>query len=688
MYMQHDFRPELEGLRALAVALVIGQHAFVAPRAGWIGVDVFFVLSGYLITRGLVGELGRTGSVDYPAFIARRARRILPASIVVIVVVAIAAFVVWYTPRSVSIAQDAAASLLSVQNWHLIATGTSYFAEGSPVSPLQHFWSLAVEEQFYAFWPIAVLVAAQVLRGRIAPERVVLLLAIATVAVSATWSVLRLDRTDAYFDPGVRAWELAAGAALAAGGVALRGVVASVAVVVGGATIILTAVLMPAHVSNPFPWVAPAAFGTVLVIAGGRSASAAVTAPLRWGPVRYVGRISFSLYLWHFPVLVVGRALFPTAPLTDAALVGLALIAAIGSHRWVERPFLEGRRGPHGSAVTVSGQRACERSLRRVASVCTVPLLVAATVGQVAVPAASDQAAAARAVGLAVERMPGRAATGVEIIEGLHTSPTRTEAAAAFDSASTIQFAPEMSSTTGCRNELSTPLRHARTCDSGPSDAAHTAVVIGDSIAMSWMPAVRGALEPEGWRVRGIGFASCSPSSAGRTPTREGDRLCAGARERMLEEVERVHPDLVIVSNDEQAFTRSIGADPVSAATNWEWRTRALVTDLALVADRVVILGAPPVGAAPAACATRFSGVEPCITAPSAEGRALVAANERATSNQEGAEVIDVVDWFCAADRCPPIAGGVLVRVDDRHLTSAYSERLSGVLRSALADGR
>ncbi|KTR11740.1 acyltransferase family protein [Curtobacterium luteum] len=678
--MSSSFRPELEGLRALAVALVVAQHAFSVPRGGWIGVDVFFVLSGYLITRGLVGEIRAGGRIDYAAFIIRRARRILPAAVFVVLVTVAAGWALWFRPRAVALTLDAVASLLSVENVHLIVTGTSYFAEGGPVSPLQHYWSLAVEEQFYAVWPLLVIATAAVWGKRVAARRLVARIALAAVVASVAWAVVRGDGTGVYFDPVVRTWELAAGALVAALAVSPRPRMAGAAVVAGLGLVLSSAVLVPASVTNPLPAVVPPVIGTALVIVGGDRAPVGVTAALRWRPVRFVGRISFSLYLWHFPVLVFLRSVFPEQEWTPVVAVLLAVALAAFSYRWVERPFA-------GRPLPVRRRRARRpaRTRRLVAVGATAPLLVAATIAQVALPAATRPEAAAARLGLAGEARSATSATAQELRAALLHDPVRDDVSSVLDSAFTTEFAPEMSSVSGCRNELTSPVDRARTCTTPGS--GRRALVIGDSIAMSWVPAVRRALADRGWEVRALGFASCAPADAGRTPTLTGDGLCEHARTRMRAEVGRVRPDLLIVANDEQAFSRTLDADGDQAGERWEASTRRLLDDVRGAAGRTVLLGAPPIGADPAACATRRNGVDHCTTTPSAAGRMLVAANEAAVAGRSDAAVIDVVDWFCADDRCPVVAGDLLVRVDERHLTNAYSERLGGVLRGALFRG-
>jgi len=539
------------------------------------------------------------------------------------------------------------------------------------------------------------------------------MLAVVVVAVSIAWAVLRLDITDSYFDPVVRAWELAVGALSAVVPVRFGPARASVAWIAGLGLIVLGAVAAPASVVNPLVAALPAVLGTVLVVASGAAALAAVTGALTSAPVRALGRASYSLYLWHFPCLVFAESLLPGRWWGPVVAAVASVPIAFASRRWIEEPFLRKARSRRSRTASdersrtasdersrtasdersrkgqrQSGRRRAGTPRRRrgrvVAAVAVSPLVLVAACAQVAVPQASDTAAAGASAGLLDPVASARPATAAEVTRSLRTEGDRSAIDRALDGGFTNQFAPEMSSTTGCRNELGSSLAHARVCSAGPRDAARIALVIGDSIAMSWVPAIRSGLVPVGWRVVALGFASCAPADAGRTPTEVGDRLCDGARERMLAEVDRIDPDLVVVSNDDQAFTRTVDGDAAGAERAWTDSTARLIDRIGQRTERVVLLGAPPRGANPVACATRPTGVSECAPSAAGDSGAVLRENQAATVARAGAVAVDVTPWFCADGSCPVVADGVLVRVNDRHLTNAYSQRLALVMRSAL----
>ncbi|GAA1699666.1 hypothetical protein GCM10009808_16590 [Microbacterium sediminicola] len=345
------FRRDIQGLRALAVLAVIGAHALGWPAGGFVGVDVFFVISGFLITRMLLEEAAVRGRVSLPRFYARRARRILPAALVTLAVVTAVSFVVFNTARAHQTLWDAISAALLVSNWRFAAEQTDYFQSSSPVSPLQNFWSLSVEEQFYLVWPaLLVLVwlalagrAARSARGRWAVGVTSLALAIA----SFSWAMGETadHPLSAYFSTFTRVWELAFGATLAAAAPALarlpRGIGMALSWVGLVGVCASFVVIDPAIEGFPAPWAALPVAAAGLILIGGSSGGPRQRHlfPLSNPVTVFIGDASYSLYLWHFPVIVIAAAAVPASQ--AASWIVLAAIAIIGlaSFFIVEQPL-------------------------------------------------------------------------------------------------------------------------------------------------------------------------------------------------------------------------------------------------------------------------------------------------------------------------------------------------------------
>jgi peptidoglycan/LPS O-acetylase OafA/YrhL len=362
------FRPDIEGLRALAILPVVAYHAaqfvgaagsvpFLAAvtsslarvSGGFLGVDVFFVISGYLITGLLVREAAERDRIHFGRFYARRARRILPAATVTLIATLVAATVILPAAATVGVAVDALWAALFNADVHFAVSGVDYMGVATNPSPVLHFWSLNDEEKFYLVWP-AVLTAATwaSVKLRRVPLRPALFVALLALALPSLWwsqHLVAAGDPSAYFSALSRAFELAAGGllAIAMPAVALLPRAARVVGAMVGFTVVV--VCMFTYTSlTPFPGVSalPVVLGTLLVIGGDQAGIVARALSLR--PVRWVGNISYSLYLWHWPVLVLAAAAASghLSPAMALACVALSFLLAWGSRRYVELPAQRG----------------------------------------------------------------------------------------------------------------------------------------------------------------------------------------------------------------------------------------------------------------------------------------------------------------------------------------------------------
>lgn len=338
-------RADIQALRALAVGLVIVNHLWPERLpGGYLGVDIFFVISGYLITSHLRREIDTKGSINLARFWARRARRLLPAAILVIMFSAAVTW--WLLPVTLqqSAFQQIGAAGAYVLNWLLASSSLDYFAQGSHLSPVTHYWSLSVEEQFYIFWPLLLLIGLLSTRRRPQARRPVIATTFALVFIGsllwAIWSTAA-EPVAAYFQTGGRAWEFAAGGLLAlvpanhrlhktvagAASWALWTIVLGCAYVYGSTTGFPgTAALVPVLATVALIWIGPA--GT------------ADWSPQRvftFRPVQWIGDISYSLYLWHWPLIVGAIAMF--GHLTMAMKLVILVVVVVLS--WLTKRYVE-----------------------------------------------------------------------------------------------------------------------------------------------------------------------------------------------------------------------------------------------------------------------------------------------------------------------------------------------------------
>ena len=338
------YRPEVDGLRAIAVIFVILFHAGVplAP-GGFIGVDVFFVISGFLITSLLAQELQETGTIRLVGFWARRARRILPAAILVLFASLALAAPVLEPLQRVAALRDFAAAAVYILNWSLARRATDYFDIQTDPSLYLHYWSLSIEEQFYVVWPLLILAAVYFAAKAKRPPKLAALCIVITAA-SLAFCIYLTSRNQplAFFSTFSRAWELSLGATVAL--VPLPHLSARVRqglCGVGLVAILVAGIAFTETMAFPGAAALLPTVGTALILAGGRDVPIGGPIDKALGstvPV-YLGKRSYSWYLWHWPVILIGGAVFGSNPVTVTGFVIASLLLAALTYRFVEQPL-------------------------------------------------------------------------------------------------------------------------------------------------------------------------------------------------------------------------------------------------------------------------------------------------------------------------------------------------------------
>ncbi|WP_433531742.1 acyltransferase family protein [Micromonospora sp. CA-263727] len=671
------FRPDIQGLRAFAVVVVILEHVLRWPVGGFVGVDVFFVISGFLITGLLLNEHDRTGRISFADFYRRRARRILPLAMLVLVGTYLASSLLFLGERVRSTAWDTLWAGLFAANWRFASVGTDYWRTDGPVSPLRHYWSLAVEEQFYLVWPVllVVLLGLAARRGRYgnrsrwAVGSILGIIVLGSI-VFALWEVGHRPAV-AYFSTFSRAWELGVGALLAVAAPLLARIPAPVRPAyqwLGLVGLVVSVLTVTAQTPFPVPGALLPVISTALVIAGGVGGQRLMF-PLTNRVVRYVGDISYSLYLWHFPLLIlIGAALPGGGYATPMLALGATALLSIFSYHLVEDPIRRSSwlaRRPPGTPR----QRTGPARARRYAGLAAMAATVAA-VATVTIRTPSPE----------VSWQPAPVTSQTELA---------TQIRAALDAADWPVLTPplgELDSLGFTRGDG----KGCRPANPDGNDCAVTtprprrlAVVVGDSIGAAWLPLVRGALEPAGWVVQDLTYAGCPFLASGTvSPIESITRACPGHRQTVRALVTNRRPDLVIVSNAyHQRFT-SNGGYP--SQREWEQAAVTARDEWLAAAGRIVALQPPPQGLDPKACITRLSTPRDCVSTLSDEYRSYAEADRRVWNGNRSRHVA-TTEWFCDAGRCPIFVGGVIVRRDGNHITAEYARKLTPLLGEALA---
>ncbi|MDM7831836.1 acyltransferase family protein [Cellulomonas edaphi] len=666
-------RRDIQVLRALAVALVVVYHLWPQSlRGGYIGVDVFFVISGFLITSHLLKHPPARPR-DLAHFWARRVRRLLPAASLVLLVTVVASAALLPSGLLMRAAHEAVRATFYVENWSLADQATDYLAADSSPTPVQHFWSLAVEEQFYLVWPVGIGVVALVglwLRR----SRAVVAVGVAAVLVTSLVYGIRLTGDDparAYFVTGTRMWELALGGLVAALVVRRRQPAALRAVVAWGG---LMAVLVAAFwfsAGTPFPgWAAllPTVGAAAVIWADADDAYAGPTSLLGGRPVVALGDISYSVYLWHWPLVVLlpfalGAVL--TWPTRLAVLAASLLLA------WVTKVLVEDR---------FRTDRRLTGSLPRTFLVGAVCMALTAGAATAAGAWGSDRLDRERATFAAVQATApdcfgaeaARDRSCDLVGDRLFTSPT----VAATDTPDVYRDL--------CWNNAPFTTRHV--CEFGSSTPGKRIALLGNSHAGHWLPALQGQLDREGWQLSTYLASVCYtvdiPVEIHNDAANDG---CVAWNTWAVDAVISSAPDLVIMSD--RTFQPLVGVsddDKVATAAQAYARVLSRFTDAGIA---VLVLRDTPAAAesAPDCVARERSRYAQCAAPADVAIEPDPLADVAAQDTTGLVDVLDINHLICVDGMCRDVVGGVVVLFDWGHLTATFARTLRPEVEAAVA---
>ncbi|MGX9789844.1 acyltransferase family protein [Mycobacterium sp. MMS18-G62] len=686
-------RLDIQGLRMVAVLTVFAFHLCGWPKGGFIGVDVFFVISGFLITGNLMRMAERRGNVSFKKFYWNRVRRIIPAATVVLILTYVASVLVFQPFRAHQVGVDALFAFIFMSNWWFAAHATDYFAAGDAVSPIQHYWSLSIEEQFYFVWPALIFALGLVVAHKTWTHAHRMRLAAAVMAcvivISLGWALYQTTTsvTGAYFNTFARVWELGVGALLATA----VGLLARIPVVVkpwlswAGLGVIAASVLLITEnsVGFPAPWALLPVAGSAMVIAAGVQEEPHHQAFLQNRFAVYIGNISYSLYLVHWPVIVIlGSLMRSRGASFYIAVIGIAFGLAIASYHFVENPL---RYADRDKAIRLfrrlrERQWAPERSTRNaglaVFSLLTLALTAYAVSPRAQVSLPPEVAASKHADGQPHPTLGPLASALQEEIRKALTAAEWPSLDQSVEAVIHAKVAPEIEQ---CSKEP-----NPEACTWGSPSAPIRVMLVGDSIALTYAQPLRDiALNSNGRiQLRLEAMAGCRlmmnymDDSAGQQLMDD----CLARREHTVEAINAAKPDVVIIANAYNDIPK-IGGPP-----QWADFRRQIVDQFRSSTQKVVWLSPPPDDKNISECYSTASSVPADCISRVTDKWLTVAKTEQMVAGSETGIWIDSRPWFCIEEGlCPAFVESTLTKMDQRHMTRAYAEKITPVIAESLA---
>jgi len=641
------FRPDIEGLRGIAVLIVVAFHCGIPGfSGGFVGVDVFFVLSGYLITGLLVAEIQKTSRLSLMQFYARRVRRLLPASALTLAVTLIAAAIIM-APNELTFAGRAGrATALYMSNIFFATNAADYFAPDVKLNPMLHTWSLAVEEQFYLFWPLLIMLGMQFLRSK----RALIALLSGLIAISLFTSVWFTAKggTFAFYQLPARAWEFGVG------GLAVLLPRATIKLPFGfwltlgwlGVLAILASGFFILGDINFPGWIAlfPVLGTTVALIAGTEQPHRGAGVLLDSFALQKLGTLSYSWYLWHWPFLVFAIAIFPNISITGKTIVGAGSLAVAGvTHHFVENPI---RFHPY-----LIKRPALSLYLATVITLCSLSLAFLSMRFAVRLANAPEMKTIEAAVG-DIADMPRQQCVSL-----------------------------------GESSDV-------KTCVFGNTSSETNIILFGDSHAIQWFNPLLRIAELHAWKLTTMVKSGCLAVDV-RTPssTESFARNCAKWRAEGLRRIAALHPAVVFIGNASNHLGRpeAFASNPGVSPDEWRVGTRRTLESLTTQGLSVAFMRDNPSFTLDIptclARAVRHSWHRnsSCDMEKSASlDPAVFEAEKVGARGLPNVHFIDLTDLFCSKSVCRTVQGGVVMYRDNNHLTGSFANSLAPVLESML----
>ncbi|MQA10174.1 MAG: acyltransferase family protein [Pseudonocardiaceae bacterium] len=655
------YRPELQGLRALAVVLVVAYHVWLGRVSG--GVDVFFLITGFLIT-GQVYRAGLRGRFGFRAMWARMIKRLFPAALTVLLVTMAVSVALLPEARWWQTIREIVASALYVENWQLAADSVDYFAQHNTASVVQHYWSLSIQGQFYLLWPLLIALVAVLARTaghRLRPWLLATLAVVFTTSLTYSVVLTATNQPLAYFHSATRVWEFALGGLLA---LTLHTLTLPrlLRILAGwlGVTALITCGLV-LQVGSVFPGYAalwPTLAAALVILAGTTHSKAGADHLLASRPLEYLGNLAYALYLWHWPVLLcylVARDRTEVGPRGGAVIVAIAVGLSILTYHLVEKPARDSQIGVH---TRWGGYR--------FGVLLLVPVLLAAGGWQWL----STERANAYAESVNDADHPGAVARTPEFPQADEVDGKNVELVPSMVALPSDWSDISQNCVPSTRNA---ELNLCTTKTNGPPE--RRIVVVGESHSRQYLAALRPIAERRNWQITEMLRSAC-PFSTSSEVVRDSQG-CVDWNAAAAKEIIKMRPDTVFTMASREVRVGFTEHTPPGFVEQWRKLERAGIPVIG-VRDN------PRYDFTPSDCVAAKGRDAPECGTRRADILAPQPPYERIPDVPSNVSFLDFSDYICMEDVCPPVIGNVLVYKDENHLSATYLSTMSSIVEKEI----
>jgi peptidoglycan/LPS O-acetylase OafA/YrhL len=656
---QHrKFRADIEGLRAVAAFLVAAYHIWLNRVSG--GVDVFFVVSGYLITNSLLRRFEEGGISRFINFWLGLARRLFPAAFLVLYAVTLASMVWLPQVRWGQTIQELFASVFYYQNWQLAYNAVDYLAQHNEASPVQHFWAMSVQGQFYILWPFIIFGSAIIARHIIKrPMKVVLIpVLIIVLGLSLSYSVYETSHTQAwaYFDTFTRLWEFCLGglAAVLISNLTIPKPMSTWISWLGLIAIVTCGLVL--QVSTVFPGYAalwPTLGALCIILAGSHEDRFGVSRFLAWKPLQWLGKMSYAFYLWHWPILVFYLIIFGNeqVPLLDGwIIIIVSLCLSYLTTTFVEKPIRD---------LKISG---ASQKLAAVAMACMVPVVALISAWSASV----ERPYHAPSVADVDNKYPGAMVLlNPELAETIDSNVPMVPAP--------VQARDDLPKVYGDKCHQSQKKSEVILCEYGElKKPKYTIAVVGGSHSAHWLPALEEFAEEERIRIISATKSSC------RFTSDADDNSCREWNDKLITMLIANPPDLVFTTAD-SGDKNNKGRVPKGFLEQWSKLRKAGVKVFAIRDNYWFKFDVP-------SCVEEHGADSVKCTVEREKALPKESAWDKLDDKPENVYYADLSDYLCDDRYCRPVVGNVLVYRDKHHLTATYARTLAPMLKEKIVD--